>query len=198
MLDLSYYQGKLYLYFGVTPALVLFWPYVALTGHYLLHRDAVVIFFSVGFLASVGLLWAVWRRYFAEVGVWVVAAGALALGLANFTLAFLPRCDVYEVAISCGYALTMVTLTLSGRRCMPRGGGLGGWRGPVWPTGWRWERDRRCCLARSSCWCRWSWFGETGAEPGQRPQLWTAVAGGDRPDHAHWAGADALQLSAVR
>lgn len=24
--EMSYYQGKLYLYFGVTPALVLFWP----------------------------------------------------------------------------------------------------------------------------------------------------------------------------
>ncbi len=36
--DLSYYRGKLYVYFGVTPALLLFWPYVALTGHYLFHR----------------------------------------------------------------------------------------------------------------------------------------------------------------
>ena len=50
--DLSYYKGKLYLYFGVTPAVVLFWPYAALTGHYLLHKDAVVIFFSAGFLAE--------------------------------------------------------------------------------------------------------------------------------------------------
>ena len=35
MNDLSYYKGKLYLYFGATPAVALFWPYVALTGHYL-------------------------------------------------------------------------------------------------------------------------------------------------------------------
>jgi hypothetical protein len=44
--DLSYYKGKLYLYFGVTPVLVLFWPYVTLTGHYLSDKDAVVIFFA--------------------------------------------------------------------------------------------------------------------------------------------------------
>src|ERR1017187_9624231 len=25
--DLSYYKGRLYLYFGVTPAVILFWPY---------------------------------------------------------------------------------------------------------------------------------------------------------------------------
>ena len=84
MHDLSYYKGKLYLYFGVTPAVALFWPYVALTGHYLLHKDATVIFFSAGFLAGAGLLWAIWRRYFKEIGVGVVAAGMLALGLGEF------------------------------------------------------------------------------------------------------------------
>ena len=108
--DLSYYKGKLYLYFGVTPALVLFWPYVALTGHYLPHKDAAVIFFSAGFLAAAGLLWAVWRRYFKESGVGVLATGTLALGLGNFVPAILGRCDVYEVAAGCGYALTMLAL----------------------------------------------------------------------------------------
>src|SRR5438552_18956852 len=41
--DLSYYKGRLYLYFGVTPALILFWPYLVVTGHYLFHRQAVLI-----------------------------------------------------------------------------------------------------------------------------------------------------------
>jgi tetratricopeptide (TPR) repeat protein len=108
--DLSFYRGKLYLYFGITPALLLFWPYAALTGQYLLHKDAVVVFCAVGFLASAGLLWAIWRRYFAEVSLGVVAAGTLALGLASFMPLILPRCDVYEVSISCGYALTMLAL----------------------------------------------------------------------------------------
>src|ERR1700683_4091094 len=29
--DQSYYKGHLYLYFGVTPVLILFWPFLALT-----------------------------------------------------------------------------------------------------------------------------------------------------------------------
>jgi tetratricopeptide (TPR) repeat protein len=122
--DLSYYKGRLYIYFGVTPAVLLFWPYVALTGHYMLQRNAVVIFCMVGFLASVGLFRALWRRYFAEVNAAVAAAGALALGLATGTPVLLARCDVYEVPISCGYALTMLALAAiwkalheSGRRC---------------------------------------------------------------------------------
>jgi tetratricopeptide (TPR) repeat protein len=110
MLDLSYYRGKLYLYFGVTPAVMLFWPYAVLTGHYLFFKVVVVFFCVVGFLASVGLLCALWRRHFAGVNVAVVAAGTLALGLATLMPSLLARCDVYEVAISCGYALTMLAL----------------------------------------------------------------------------------------
>jgi tetratricopeptide (TPR) repeat protein len=108
--DMSYYKGKLYLYYGVTPAVLFFWPYVALTGDYLLQKDAAVVFCVVGFLASVYLLRAVWRRYFAEVSVAVVAAGALALGLVTCTPSLLARCDVWEVSISCGYAFTMLAL----------------------------------------------------------------------------------------
>ncbi|MGO9611247.1 MAG: tetratricopeptide repeat protein [Verrucomicrobiia bacterium] len=110
LLDLSYYKGRLYLYFGVTPALILFWPFAALTGHYLFHRQAVVIFCGVGFLASVGLLRALWRRYFAEVSVGVVVACVLGLGLATGVPVLLSQSDVWEVPISCGYMLTMVAL----------------------------------------------------------------------------------------
>jgi Flp pilus assembly protein TadD len=108
--EMSYYKGKLYLYYGVTPALVLFWPYVVITSHYLLHKDAVVIFYALGFLVAAGLLREAWRRYFPEVSIWVVAAGTLALGLATGTLEVLSRCDVYEVAMSCGFAFTMLAL----------------------------------------------------------------------------------------
>jgi tetratricopeptide (TPR) repeat protein len=108
--DLSYYNGKIYLYYGVTPALVLFWPYAALTGHYLFHKQAVAVFCSIGFLASVVLFCALRRRYFPEVSGMAVAGCALALGGANCVPAMLQRPDVYEVAISCAYAMVMLAL----------------------------------------------------------------------------------------
>ncbi|MGA2137857.1 MAG: tetratricopeptide repeat protein, partial [Verrucomicrobiia bacterium] len=108
--DLSYYKGRLYLYWGITPALILFWPFVALTGEYLFHRQAVIIFCSLGFLASAGVLGDLWRRYFAGLSVGVVAACVLALGLATGVPVLLARSDVYEVPISCGYMLTMLAL----------------------------------------------------------------------------------------
>ena len=108
--EMSYYKGKLYLYFGVTPAVVLFWPYEILTGHYLDHRNAVVIFFAIGFLVAAGLLYNIWRRYFPEAKLWVVIAGLLAVGLGSGILAILASCDVYEVAKSCAFAFTMLAL----------------------------------------------------------------------------------------
>ncbi len=108
--DLSYYKGKLYLYFGVTPALLLFWPFVALTGEYLYDGQAVVIFCTLGFLGSVAILCALRRRYFPDVSIWVVAAGALALGLTTALPMLLPRSNANEAAISCAYMLTMLAL----------------------------------------------------------------------------------------
>ena len=108
--DLSYYKGKLYLYFGVTPALLLFWPWTALTGYYLFQRYAVAIFCAVGFLAGAAILRALGRRYFPEVGGAVVAAGVLALGLASGVPIMQQRAEFYEVAVSCGYTLIMLAL----------------------------------------------------------------------------------------
>jgi tetratricopeptide (TPR) repeat protein len=110
VMDLSYYKGKLYLYFGPTPALLLFWPYVKLTNHYLSSKDAVVFCCSVGFLVSVVLLCWLWRTYFRDVSLAVVVAGTLALGMVPFIAPLLVRCEVWEVPISCAYMLTMMSL----------------------------------------------------------------------------------------
>jgi tetratricopeptide (TPR) repeat protein len=109
--DMSYYKGKLYLYFGVTPVLVLYWPYAATTGHYLPDKYAAVIFYTLGFLVATGLLRAVWRRYFSEVSILVAAAGVFIFGLAIGTQKVLSLWgSVYEVAVSCGFAFTMLAL----------------------------------------------------------------------------------------
>jgi tetratricopeptide (TPR) repeat protein len=108
--DTSYFRGRLYLYFGPVPAVVLFWPWAALTGHHLPERYAVVIFCALGFLAAAWLLRALWRRYFPDVGVGVVAAGLLALGLATGVPVMLQRPSFYEVPISCAYALLTLAL----------------------------------------------------------------------------------------
>jgi len=108
--DASFYRGKLYLYFGITPALVLFGPWALLTGGYLAHKYAVAIFCSLGFLASAALARALRNRYFPSVAGWVAGVGALALGLAASLPLMLQRPGICEVPIGCAYACLMLAL----------------------------------------------------------------------------------------
>jgi tetratricopeptide (TPR) repeat protein len=108
--DLSYYRGHIFAYFGATPALILFWPYRALTGGWLHQALAVLVFCVVGYVVALGLGVAVWRRYFPAVGSWAGAAIALLLGSATTLPVFLVRPGLYEVSISCGFALAMLSL----------------------------------------------------------------------------------------
>jgi hypothetical protein len=104
MHDVSFYKGKYYLYFGVTPALVLYWPMAALSGRYLNDTEAVFILATVGFLASVWVLLKVRRRYFSSFGSQADLAAVIAAGLITMVPVMLRRQQVYEVAVSSGYA----------------------------------------------------------------------------------------------
>ena len=108
--DLSYYRGRFYLYFGPTPALVLFWPWAALTGRYLFHSTAVLVFCLTAFFAAAGLLLELRRRCFPEVGPGVATAGILAVGLASSMPILLQRGEFWEVPIACASALTLLAL----------------------------------------------------------------------------------------
>ena len=107
VVDLSYYKGKFYMYFGVTPVVVLFWPYAVLTGHYLSDRAAIAIFFGVGFWVVAVLILDIRRRYFSQTSVWVPMTGIMALGTA---LVLTVWGSVYEVSITSGFAFVMLAL----------------------------------------------------------------------------------------
>ena len=105
--DMSYYQGHLYLYFGVTPALVLYWPYHILTGHYLSDANAVAILFAAGFAVTVALMCAVRRRYFPEINIWALVASMIVLGL---TLGLTLVDTINQIAATSGFPFVMLTL----------------------------------------------------------------------------------------
>jgi tetratricopeptide (TPR) repeat protein len=108
--DMSYYKGHLYLYFGVTPALVLLWPWHVLTRHYLTDGAAIAILFAAGFAIALALMRAVRRRYFPEVNIWTLTASILAFGLA---LGLTPEDtinNVSQIAITSGFTFAMLTL----------------------------------------------------------------------------------------
>ena len=108
--ELTYYHGKLYLYFGVVPAVVLFLPYHWLTGAYLSHQLGCTILASLGFLAGTVLLWKIRARCFPEVDAGSMALGFLGLGLATVMPIVFARPDLWEVPITSAYAFTMFSL----------------------------------------------------------------------------------------
>jgi len=110
MHDVSFYKGKLYLYFGAAPALVLYWPFTAITGLYLDDRQAVFVFCVGAFLAGCFLLGRVRRRFFPDAGVAAEAAGIIAIGLAGMVPVLLRRPQFYEVAVSSAYAFFILSL----------------------------------------------------------------------------------------
>lgn len=108
--DASYYKGKYYLYFGVTPALVLFVPFRLLMGTFIDDAAASVWFAAVGLLGMAWMLLAVRRRYFFKAPRWVFAAALAGLGLSNMMPALLRRPSIWEVPITGAHACAVLGL----------------------------------------------------------------------------------------
>ena len=108
--DSSYFQGHYYIYYGVTPAVVLFLPFRLLTGRYLAETLGTGVFACAGFVASAWIVLFLRRRYFARASGWAVAACVLALGLGDMMPVLLRRPGFREVPIACGYACCMAAL----------------------------------------------------------------------------------------
>ena len=111
--DASLYRGKYYLYFGPTPAIVLFLPYKVLTGSQLPTRIAVALFCAVGFGCSCALFFLLARREKWDCPPWFGSAAVLSLGTAPAVAFLLTRPSFYEVAIGAGYGFAMAGFLLT-------------------------------------------------------------------------------------
>jgi hypothetical protein len=107
LLDASYYRGRYYLYFGVTPAALLLLPYAWITGGNLDPRWVVVLCTALGFLFSVGILRMASRDHFQRLDPWFQCAAVASVAFASVVPSLLAWAKFYEVAIATGYACTM-------------------------------------------------------------------------------------------
>ena len=110
--DASLYHEKYYLYFGPTPAIVLFLPYKRLTGSHLPSRLAVALFCAAGFACSCALFFLLAKREKWDCPRWFGSAAVLSLGTAPGVAFLLTRPSFYEVAISAGYCFVMAGFLL--------------------------------------------------------------------------------------
>ena len=123
--DASLYRGKYYLYFGPTPALVLFLPYRVLSGRHLPGRLGVGLFCAGGFACSCGLLWLLVKREKWDCPLWLLSAAVLSLGTVPGVFFLVIRPSFYEVAIASGYCCMMAGFLLAAHGLREEGHRIG-------------------------------------------------------------------------
>jgi hypothetical protein len=110
ILDLSYYKGRYYLYFGPVPALTLFIPFRWLGIGKISEPLAVVIYCYGLFLCSVYILLSCVKSYLPNCNRLLVISAIFALGLSNTAPFILSHPTVYEVAIASAAFFSMLGL----------------------------------------------------------------------------------------
>jgi hypothetical protein len=108
--DVSYYKGRYYLYFGVTPAVTLLVPWRLLTGTHLGENMAAAVHALAAAAAMMLILRRLHRRHFPEVPRWIAGLCLLAPAWGNMVPVLLRRPVHYELAIVGASAWAMVAL----------------------------------------------------------------------------------------
>jgi hypothetical protein len=103
MHDMALFNGRYYLYHGPGPAVMLFTPWLLITGHDLPERFALFLLCFGGFVFSCGVLieWLALAGAIVEPPLFALML--LALGVCQSVPYLLSRVWVYEVAIAGGY-----------------------------------------------------------------------------------------------
>jgi hypothetical protein len=103
-LDASLYAGRYYLFYGVGPAVLVLWPYSALTGHDLSLNVPTVAFATLGFLLSLAWYRRVKAGWFPRAGKACDFSAVLLLAFATGTLFLVRRSFFYELPLALAYA----------------------------------------------------------------------------------------------
>jgi tetratricopeptide (TPR) repeat protein len=108
--DISYFRGRLYLYFGIAPAILVFIPWHLLTGGWMPQWVAVVVLCATGLAINLSLVNSVKKRIFPETRVWMLALATLVLGLASYAPLVVGRAGMWEVPIAFNYFAVSVAV----------------------------------------------------------------------------------------
>lgn len=108
--DVTYYQGRYYLYFGPGPVLFLLAPWKLVTGSWLPQNLAALAFGWGVALMGVVVLREARARWFPAAPAWLVVSAAAVLCFGNLVPLLLRRPIYYEVAVASGAFFGLLTL----------------------------------------------------------------------------------------
>lgn len=110
--DYAYFEGKYYVYFGVAPELLLYFPYYLLTGRHIPNYIAVFIFYSGFILAVFALFWEMIKKWFPKTPFFFyIMLSALTVCSGNY-LFVIARPDLYDTPIMAANMFTVAGLWL--------------------------------------------------------------------------------------
>jgi hypothetical protein len=119
--DAVLYQGRYYLYHGPGPAVMLFAPWRLITGHDLPERFAIFLLCFGGFAFSSAALLRWLALAGVKVGLGLLSASMVALGLCQSVPYLLSRVFVYEIAIAGAYFSISAGMYFLARSARSRG-----------------------------------------------------------------------------
>ena len=111
--DLSYYRGHFYLYFGVVPFVLVMVPWFKIAGTFLSDAAVIWLFSILGLCASSAAVWLFWRRLASTVPGAVAGLALLAATSANGSWLLLARPSIYELASAAAFGCFAVAVLAS-------------------------------------------------------------------------------------
>ena len=105
--DLTLYNNKYYLYFGVAPVITFLLPFHLLTGYYCPLNLAICVFLILGFMATTGVLNSLFSMSNIKISKCLQFIIFLTLGISTGAPILLRWPNIYELAVAAGFAFNM-------------------------------------------------------------------------------------------
>ena len=105
--DLTLYNNKYYLYFGVAPVITFLLPFHLLTGYYCPLNLAICVFLILGFMAMTGVLNSLFSISKIKISKCLQFIIFLSLGISTGAPILLRWPNIYELAVAAGFAFNM-------------------------------------------------------------------------------------------
>ncbi|MBO7611967.1 MAG: hypothetical protein J6T23_07150 [Elusimicrobia bacterium] len=112
LFDSSYYKGKIYIYFGITPVLLFYLPFNIITSLYLTDKMVVFLLACLSFILSLLLLKKITTSLKFNVQSSIIILSIFLVGLCNYIPFLVIRSCIFEVAILTANVLLLLSFLL--------------------------------------------------------------------------------------
>lgn len=112
MMDYAYYNGAYYVYFGIVPEVLLYWPVYMLTGSHLMNWQVIYLFYLLFAVGVFGLIRELAYKFYEKVSFFHTLVMSFVVCLFPNFVYILCRPDIYHIPIMSGTAFLTCAVSL--------------------------------------------------------------------------------------